>query len=111
MISQPLAGLALKTQPMPEYSDYQKKLINRYYDRHEQILLDRLSELISELYLADTPRRLDQLWKRVAQTLKGLKIAPSITAHLLERRDPKLLAEHLRDWLESGPPRARPSDP
>ena len=36
-----------------EYSSYQRKVINRYYDNIDTITLTRLQELVSDLYLAE----------------------------------------------------------
>ena len=40
-----------------EYSDYQKDVINNYYRNLDAIALGKLSELVSELYLADSDDR------------------------------------------------------
>jgi hypothetical protein len=84
---------------MAERTPYQKKLIERYYDRREQIVLDRLSQLVSELYLADTERKRERLWKRVAAALERLKVGEALAAHILAKRSPEVLAANLRDWL------------
>jgi hypothetical protein len=47
---------------MPEYSNHQKKIIERYYDQQDVIMLNKLGELVTELYLAETQRKKDQLW-------------------------------------------------
>ena len=84
---------------MPEHSPYQKKIIERYYDHRDQIMLNRLGEIVSEIYLAETDRRLNQLWKRAEKAMQALKVSPSLIERLMARREPELLAENLRDWL------------
>ena len=37
---------------MAEYSKYQQKVIKRYYDNRDSIALQRVQELVTELYLA-----------------------------------------------------------
>ena len=49
---------------MPDYTRHQKKIIERYYDRREEIMLAKLQEIVTELYLAETDAKRDQLWKR-----------------------------------------------
>lgn len=86
---------------MPEYSDYQKKLIGRYYDRRDGIMLTRLQELVTELYLADTPRKQDQLWERARKAMTNLKVKPGLIEHLLDRRDVSLLARNVQNWMKA----------
>ncbi len=51
------------------YTPHQAKIINRYYEHRDTAQIQRLGELISELYLATSPKKADQLWKRAAQAL------------------------------------------
>lgn len=88
---------------MAEYSRHQKEIISRYYDRREQIMLDRLSEIVSDLYLADSTRRTDQLWKRAEKAMQTLKVPASIATHILTQKQPDLLARSLRAWLNRPP--------
>ena len=87
---------------MPEHSPYQKKIIERYYDRRDEIALTRLQEIVSELVLTDSDRKRDQLWKRAAQAMKALKVPDRLAQHILDQRKPDILAKNLRDWLQQG---------
>ena len=42
---------------MAEYSKYQQKIIKNYYEHQDTILLQRLGEQITELYLAEGKSR------------------------------------------------------
>jgi len=84
-----------------EYSSYQKKLIERYYDNRDAIMLGKLQELASELFLADTDKKRERLWERVEQAMKQLKVKDAIAAHILSKRDPAILAKNVEDWLRS----------
>jgi hypothetical protein len=84
---------------MSEYTPYQKKVIERYYDRRNEIMLARLGEIVSELYLADTGAKLNRLWKRAERAMKGLKVPESLIQHILTQRKPEILADNLKDWL------------
>ena len=55
-----------------EYSSYQKKVISRYYDNREQIDAQKLSELVTNLYLADGKKR-DKMWARAEDLMTRLK--------------------------------------
>ena len=88
---------------MPDYTPHQKKIISRYYEHKAQILLSRLQEIVTELYLADNEAKKKQLWSRAAKAMHGLKIPPAIQAHILSQRRPELLAKNLVQWLRSPP--------
>jgi hypothetical protein len=83
-----------------EYSHYQKKVISRYYQNLDQVALQRLQELVTELYLADTDKKRDRLWGQVQKAMENIKIQPAIAEHILKTKDVKILAKNLQDWLK-----------
>ena len=85
---------------MADYSPYQQKIIKRYYNNFDAIKSQRLSELATELSLAEG-KKLDRIWTHVEQTLRKLEFPDSRIAHLLEKRDPALLVGILKE-LGSG---------
>ncbi|UCG32769.1 MAG: hypothetical protein JSU68_14020 [Phycisphaerales bacterium] len=86
---------------MPEYSEHQKRIIKDYYRSLDRIMLARLQDLVGELYLADSDKKRDRLWTRIHKALVNLKIKPALVEHIMEARDPKILAANLEDWLRS----------
>ncbi|UCF34277.1 MAG: hypothetical protein JSV78_03035 [Phycisphaerales bacterium] len=84
---------------MSEYTPHQKKVIERYYDRRDEIMLARLGEIVSDLYLADTDAKLNRLWKRAEAAMKGLKVPEGLIQHILTQRKPEILADNLKNWL------------
>ncbi len=87
---------------MPEHTPYQRKVIERYYDNRDDIMLAKLEEITSDLYLADTDAKKSRLWKRAQQAMEALKIPQGILDHILTKRDPAILARNLRGWLKRG---------
>jgi len=103
-----------------DYSEYQKTVISGYYNNLDTIMLGKLSELVSELYLAETPstpaqpcarRRPEcsegpnqlnpkqtRLWERVHKAMIKLKIPPAIIDHIMKKQDVQILAKNLQDW-------------
>jgi hypothetical protein len=79
-----------------EHSPYQRKIIDRYYKNFDAIAFQRLSELATDLYLAEGKKR-DQLWKRVAETLRKLEVPDARIATLVEKRDPALVVGILKE--------------
>ncbi len=84
------------------YSEYQKAVISGYYDNLDTIMLQRLSELVTELYLADTQAKQARLWQRARKAMVKLKIPPVIIDHIMEKQDVEILAKNLQDWLAYG---------
>ena len=83
-----------------DYTAHQQKIIGNYYKNLDSILLTRLQEIVTDLYLADSAKKKKQLWARVEQALTKLKIPAEIKAHILEKQDVEVLARHLQDWLK-----------
>lgn len=76
---------------MTDYTPHQKKIIKRYYRNADAIGYQRLAELTSEIYLAEG-KKLDRLWQQVDAAMEKANVPASRRKHLLEKRDPKLLA-------------------
>ena len=82
-----------------DFSKHQKEVISGYYDNLDTIMLGKLSELVTELYLADSAAKKKRLWERVDKAMANLKIPPAIRKHILTRQDVEILAKNLQDWL------------
>ena len=61
-------------------------------------MLQKLGELVTELYLADTQAKKDRLWQRVQKAMVKLKVPLAIIDHIMEKRDVEVLAKNLQDW-------------
>ena len=82
-----------------ERSAYQKDVISRYYDNLDTIMLGKLGELVTELYLADTPAKKERLWQRAQKAMEKLKIPLAIINRIMQNRNVEILAKNLNDWL------------
>jgi hypothetical protein len=90
-----------------EYSNYQKDVISNYYQNLDSITLVKLGELVSELYLAETDAKKDRLWERAHKAMLNLKIPPAIISHIMAKKDVRILAKNLNDWLANPPAKAK----
>lgn len=79
-------------------SSYQKKVISRYYDNLDTIMLGKLQELVTELYLADSQKKSDRLWERVEKAMVKIKIKPAIIDHIMKTRSVEVFAKNVQDW-------------
>ena len=82
-----------------EYSEYQKKVFSDYYNNLDTIMLQKLSELVTELYLADSQAKQDRLWQRVHKAMVNIRVPPAIIDHIMKKKDVVILAKNLQDWL------------
>ena len=85
---------------MADHTPYQRKIIDRYYRNFDAIQLQRLSEIATELYLTEGKKR-ERLWSRVEESLRRLEFPAPRIVNLMERRDPALLVDILKE-LERG---------
>lgn len=86
---------------------YQERVIRDYYRHQSLIRLQRLEELVSELYLA-TGKQRQYLWRRAAQALAGLGVPQRRIEHLVSTDNPSFLAKLVRELLEKPLPEPPP---
>jgi hypothetical protein len=84
-----------------QYSGYQQAVISRYYDNLDTIMLGKLQEIVTDLYLADSEAKKKRLWDRVDKAMQKLKIKPNIYEHIMGKKDVTILAKNLEDWLKA----------
>ena len=81
-----------------EYSKHQQDVIGRYYDNIDSIMLQKLGEIVTELYLAESEKKKARLWDRAEKAMVNLKIKPAIIEHIMKMRSVEILAKNLKDW-------------
>ena len=84
---------------MADRTPYQDRIIRRYYRNQDQISLQRLGDLVTDLYLAKGKNRV-RLWKRTGEILEKLKIPHARIQHVCQSDNPALVAEVLKELLE-----------
>lgn len=81
-----------------KYSKHQQNIIKNYYENRESISLQRLSELVTELYLAEGKGR-EKQWKYIIGALEKLELPKDRIEHLRKKDDPRLLAELVEELM------------
>lgn len=76
-----------------ELSSYQRKIVDRYYNNIDTISLTKLQEAVSELYLAETDKKKEKLWKSVETALAKFPQVAEKATKVIAARDVKGLAE------------------
>ncbi|MEZ6049022.1 MAG: hypothetical protein R3C11_26295 [Planctomycetaceae bacterium] len=86
-----------------DYTPHQQKIINRYYENRDSIDSQKLSELVTNLYLETSDKKRSKLWERAEKMMERLEVPKSRQAHIMSKQDPAILAELVKD-IESGKP-------
>jgi ATP/maltotriose-dependent transcriptional regulator MalT len=86
-----------------DYSPYQRKIIKRYYDNHDGIQLQRLSDMAAELYLAND-RKKEKLWAQAREILERMGLPAARIEHVLAVKDPALLPGLVKELDAKLPP-------
>ncbi len=84
---------------MREYTPYQRGVIKRYYEHKPDLMLQKLSELVSDIMVAEDEKKRKHLWAQAERALRGLKVPSWRIAKILESQDPNLLAEVVKDFF------------
>ena len=87
-----------RNSPMAERSKYQENIIKNYYKNAGAIGLQRLSELVTDLYLAEGKSRAG-VWKKIAATLEKLKVPASRIQHLVKADNPTMVAKLVEELM------------
>jgi hypothetical protein len=83
---------------LDDYTRHQQGIIKRYYNNLDKIQTQRLSELVTELYLAEGKKR-DKLWESAVAAMQKLKVPQARIEHLLAKKDPALLAKLVQELV------------
>jgi hypothetical protein len=81
-----------------KYTKHQQKIIKNYYDNRESISLQRLGELVTELYLAEGKGR-ERQWKYIVGALEKLGLPAERIEHLRKQDNPALLAKLVEELM------------
>ena len=82
---------------MSDYTPYQKGVIKRYYEHRDTLALQTLSEIVSDLYVATSEKKIDAAWKRVKPHLLAAGVHEHQASHIVEDRDLGALARLLAE--------------
>jgi len=77
----------------------QDKIIRNYYENRDEIAIQRLQELTTDLYLSEGKKR-QQFWKHVTTHLAALKVPQKQIDHIVKSDKPELLATMLKTLMK-----------
>jgi hypothetical protein len=77
---------------MKRRSSFRDRIIRNYYENRDDLMIQSLSEVVSELYLTSNDRARAQLWRRAETAMRNLKVAESEITRILQNHDLGALA-------------------
>jgi hypothetical protein len=83
-------------KPKQNYSAYQQKIIKRYYENIDALALQRLADLVGELYLSEGKKK-EKAWQNVQKAMEQLKVPKARIDHLMSKKKPELVAELVKE--------------
>lgn len=83
---------------MAQLTKYQQSIVKRYYDNLDTVLLQRLGEQVTDLYLAEGKKRA-KLWDSIETSLTKLEVPKSRIDHVRKSDDARQLATLLQELL------------
>ncbi len=84
---------------MAEYTKFQQKVIKGYYDNREGVALQRVQELVTELYLSEG-KKLQKNWESLALHLPKLGVKQDVIDHLVKQGKPELVATLVKKLID-----------
>ncbi len=79
-----------------DFSPHQQKIIKRYYDNIDTIALQRLADLVGELYLAEGKKK-EKAWQAAQRAMEKLEVPAARIDHLMKQQKPALVAELVKE--------------
>ncbi len=77
------------------YSKYQQKVIKNFYDNKDLRLVQKLGELVSNLYLETNEKKKETGWKKIKKMLTNLKVHPGEVEYLTKDKTLSLISKKL----------------
>ncbi len=81
---------------MADRTPYQDRVIRRYYENQDAIMVQRLGELVGDLYLAEGKSRA-RLWSKAEGAMQRLKVPADRIQHIVGSDNPSLLATLVKE--------------
>ncbi len=77
------------------YTRYQQKAIRNFYDNKDLRLVQKLGELVSNLYLETSEKKIETGWKKIKKMLTDLKVHPGEVEFLTKDKTLSLISKKL----------------
>lgn len=85
---------------MEDFTRHQQGIIKRYYANADTIQLQKLAELVGELYLTEGKKR-EKVWKSAAALMLKLGVPQTRIDHIVAQNKPELVANLVKELQSS----------
>jgi len=79
------------------YTPYQQKVIRRFYENKDLRLIQKLGELVSNLYIETSEKKRESGWKRIKEILIDLKVHPHEVEFLTKDKNLTVISKKLAE--------------
>jgi len=79
------------------YTPYQQKVIRRFYENKDLRLIQKLGELVSNLYVETSEKKRESGWKRIKEILIDLKVHPHEVEFLTKDKNLTVISKKLAE--------------
>ncbi len=81
------------------YTEYQRKVIKNFYDNKDLRLIQKLGELVSNLYVETSEKKKETGWKRIKKMLVDLKVHPNEVEYLTKDKNLSMISKKLAEMF------------
>lgn len=87
-----------RAKAMEKFSRYQQGVIKNYYRNREGIAIQRVQELVTELYLAEGKKR-KKIWEQLRPHLISIGLTEKQVEHLEKEDKPEMVANLIKEKI------------
>ena len=81
------------------YTPYQQKVIRRFYENKDLRLIQKLGELVSNLYVETSEKKRESGWKKIKEILIDLKVHPHEVEFLTKDKNLTVISKKLAEMF------------
>ncbi len=81
------------------YTGYQRKVIKGFYDNKDLRLIQKLGELVSNLYVETSEKKKESGWKRIKKMLTDLKVHLHEVEYLTKDKNLSMISKKLSEMF------------
>ena len=81
------------------YTEYQKKVIRNFYENKDLRLIQKLGELVSNMYLETSEKKRESGWNKIRKMLIALKVHPNEIEFLMKDKNLTVISKKLAEMF------------
>ncbi len=81
------------------YTQYQRKVIKNFYDNKDLRLIQKLGELVSNLYVETSEKKKETGWKKIKKMLTDLNVYPHEVEYLTRDKNLSMISKKLAEMF------------